>query len=217
MVAVDNKTYKTPVAPTCKIPPCEILANRDRFCLRSSSIIEARGNKFVAHMATISSPEDIATALNVIKYTYHVVSTATHNMYGARIKVGRGIHEYFDDDGEFGGAREIMNVLKAHDVTDKLVVITRWTSGIQLGHKRFSIIASCVGNVVRPTPNNTGSEHSSPERMQHPPRPNQQTRDSVPHDVTGQSQTRDHQPLISNQETLSRQALPHDVETGVYE
>jgi hypothetical protein len=236
VVAVDNKTYKAPVAPSCKLPPKEILANKDRYHLRSSNVIEARGNKFVAHMATISSPADIAPALNAIKYTYHSVSIATHNMYGARIQVGSGIHEYCDDDGEHGGAREIMNVLQARNVTDKLVVVTRWASGVQLGGKRFSIIASCAGNVVGRTSETREPVHSSPEErsrrssrgyneanmaQMHRQQSDSIPRDCIPHDnvlqpVISSQQQHDPQPPIMQQSDRQATSRQHDIESGLF-
>ena len=158
VVAVSNKSYRAPVAPPGTLSPEEVLDRKKDYKLDSSDIITASGNRFVAHMATISSPADIRPALDIIKYSFHNVATATHNMYGTRIQVGQKVQEYSDDDGEHGVAQEIVDVLRKRGVSDKLVVVTRWASGIQLGRKRRSIVAACthavLDNDVKRSPRN---------------------------------------------------------------
>ena len=158
VVAVSNKSYRAPVAPPGTLSPEEVLDRKRDYKLDSSDIITASGNRFVAHMATISSPADIRPALDIIKYSFHNVATATHNMYGTRIQVGQKVQEYSDDDGEHGVAQEIVDVLRKRGVSDKLVVVTRWASGIQLGRKRRSIVAACthavLDNDVKRSPGN---------------------------------------------------------------
>ena len=116
------------------------------------------GNRFVAHVANITSRDEIATALSAIKFSFHAIATATHNMYGTRINVNNSIQEYSHDDGEHGGARAIMEVLRKQDVTNRLVVVTRWASGIQLSSKRFAIIAKCTDELIAPRQTRTDDQ-----------------------------------------------------------
>ena len=117
--------------------------------LRSSDIVEERGNRFVAHVATIKSPNDIPVTLNAIKYSFHAIATATHNVWAARIQGTEAVAEYSDDDGEHGGAREIAKELRNQNLANHMVVVTRWASGVQLGRKRFDIIAQRTKAVLR--------------------------------------------------------------------
>jgi hypothetical protein len=84
-------------------------------------------------------------AISAIKHTNNQgTSTATHNMYAARILKDGKMYEYSEDDGEHGGARHILQELQASNTVNRVVVVSRWYSGIQLGKKRFSIIAQCT-------------------------------------------------------------------------
>ena len=148
-VAVENRTFRAPTAPRCQLTPADIISKKDELELRSSDIVEERGNRFVAHVATIKSPNDIPVALNAIKYSFHAIATATHNVWAARIQGTEAVAEYSDDDGEHGGAREIAKELRNQNLANHMVVVTRWASGVQLGRKRFDIIAQRTKAVLR--------------------------------------------------------------------
>ncbi len=69
---------------------------------------------------------------------------ATHNMYAARFMKDGHIFECIEDDGEFGGARNILQEMQRSNVLNRIVVCSRWFSGIRLGPRRFHIIGECA-------------------------------------------------------------------------
>ena len=46
----------------------------------SSEVIEEKGNRFVAHLVNITTPNDIPNGLLAVKNSHHLIATATHNM-----------------------------------------------------------------------------------------------------------------------------------------
>lgn len=47
----------------------------------------------------------------------------------------------YDDDGEIGAGKRLLEVLRNNkNVNNMMVVVTRWYGGIKLGHSRFKII-----------------------------------------------------------------------------
>ena len=149
VVLLNNKTFKAPTLPMCKARPQTIIENLNMFNLHTSQIITEKGSKFMAHIATVNSRNEVAMALSAIKHTHHSIAGATHNMFGARITAGQHIEEYSDDDGEFTGARHIMRELRRHNITNHVIVITRWYGGVHLGQKRFSIISECTNTAIK--------------------------------------------------------------------
>ena len=83
-----------------------------------------------------------------IKNTHHGIATATHNMYAGRFACGASTQEISDDDGEYGGTRAILSELRRYNVINRVVVVTRWARGTQLGTRRWSIIKDATRNVL---------------------------------------------------------------------
>ena len=140
-------------------------------------------------------------------------------MYGTRINVNNSIQEYSHDDGEHGGARAIMEVLRKQDVTNRLVVVTRWASGIQLSSKRFAIIAKCTDELIAPRQTRT-DDQTAPQiapqgatRMTAPQiAPQGATRMTAPQ-ITPQGTTRMTAPQITPQGT-TRMTAPQITPQG---
>ena len=57
--------------------------------------------------------------------------------------------EYSSDDGEAGGSIHILREMQYSGITNRLVVVSRWWSGVELGKKRFSIITQCTKAVIQ--------------------------------------------------------------------
>lgn len=160
---IDKRILKPPKLPPSTITPSEVLGSRSALNVQGSKVFEEKGNKFLAHKARTHSIQDVSCAIEAIKYSHHSIATATHNMYAARVSVGQSIHEYCDDDGEFSGSREILNIMREKQLTDQVIVVTRWYNGTQLGAKRFSMIRKVVLELlaVQPIPPSMGNGESS--------------------------------------------------------
>ena len=104
----------------------------------------------VSHIANAQTAYEVSTAVNAITHMHGSMATATHNIMASRVVSpnGTSVQEYSDDDGEYGLARVILKVLQRYNITNKVVIVTRWASGIQLGLKRYDIIRKCTETIV---------------------------------------------------------------------
>ena len=66
---------------------------------------------------------------------------ATHNTWAALMADGTPLK---GDDGESGAGLVILRMLEREDLTDHIVVVTRWYGGTKLGGDRFRRVQDCV-------------------------------------------------------------------------
>ena len=65
------------------------------------------------------------------------VASASHNIYAYRFTSQDGsIHEGSDDDGEHGAGRSLLKAMADNEITNALVVVSRWFGG-KIGPRRF--------------------------------------------------------------------------------
>ena len=173
---LDGKVYQPPKIPLCCVPATDIINNRKLMNIHASEPIMDKGNSFVAHIATVTQPGDIPAVISAIKNSNHRLATATHNMVAARVSQGNAVQQYSDDDGEHGGAYEIMKELQNQNILNRIIMVTRWASGTQLGKKRFTMINQCTRNILQlsnptahRTPPTSGTSHHSPQPQQQDP------------------------------------------------
>ncbi|MCD8089645.1 MAG: YigZ family protein [Clostridiales bacterium] len=96
-----------------------------------SDEIVVKKSRFIANVFPVSSEEEAAERVLEIKKKYH---DARHSCYAYRIgKKGEWVK--YSDDGEPQGTAgiPILDILKGEDITDVLVVVTRYFGGILLG------------------------------------------------------------------------------------
>ena len=109
--------------------------------------INESGSTFQAHCADLNTAEDVQIVMaNLLKNKS--IANATHNMFAYRIGNDKSSRDGLNDDGEHGGARTIMNILKEHNIYNKIVIVTRWYGGSHIGPKRFEAIESCTKNIL---------------------------------------------------------------------
>ena len=105
------------------------------------------GSTFQGHVVNISCQDDIIPALKALCMDTRV-ARAEHNMYAYRIGRPGAVIEHFEDDREWGAGKNILTVLKDKDITNKLVVVTRWFDGVHIGPKRFQYIREAAVQVL---------------------------------------------------------------------
>ena len=113
---------------------------------RSPPIVH-EGNSFQGSAIRIKSPDDIIPGLHAI-YADSRVARATHNIYAYRLVTQESTVEHFEDDGEFGAGRRIMELLRQNNVENTLVCVTRWYGGKHLGPVRFDKIIQCAKTLL---------------------------------------------------------------------
>ena len=96
----------------------------------TAEIVEKR-SRFIATAIPVTTEADALAALAGVRAEH---PDARHHVYAYRIGV-RVPHERFSDDGEPSGTagRPVLEVIRRKDLTNVLVVVTRYFGGILLG------------------------------------------------------------------------------------
>lgn len=91
-----------------------------------------KGSKFIGHAVPVQNEEEAELELQNLRKTYY---NATHNCYAWLIGTGTDIRYRYSDDGEPSGTagKPIFDMLCKHNLTNTLVVITRYFGGTKLG------------------------------------------------------------------------------------
>ena len=101
------------------------------------------GSTFQGAKTTVLCPNDVVPALHAI-YMDTRVAGASHNSYAYRLKAPTGVIEHYDDDGEFGAGRRILETLRRDDIDNTLVCVTRWLGETHIGPARFDYIVNAA-------------------------------------------------------------------------
>jgi uncharacterized YigZ family protein len=98
---------------------------------RERTSIKVRGSEFIATVIPVSSKDQALKELESLRSEFW---DATHNCFAYRIGKG-GLEFRTSDDGEPSGSagKPILFVLHKYDVSDILMVITRYYGGTKLG------------------------------------------------------------------------------------
>ena len=93
--------------------------------------IKVKGSRFIATAIPVRSKEQAMTVLEQIRAEFY---DASHNCYAYRLGIG-GLDFRTADDGEPSGSagKPMLFMLQKYDVSDILIVVTRYFGGIKLG------------------------------------------------------------------------------------
>lgn len=96
-----------------------------------SSQFEEKKSIFIGHVKRVYSEDDAKDFINKIK---NEQKEARHNVYAYVIGQNMGIQRYSDDGEPQGtGGVPVLEVIKKNEITDVVVVVTRYFGGILLG------------------------------------------------------------------------------------
>ena len=129
-----------------------------------TDIKKEQNSAFQGHCVAVDSKDMIIPAISKLCRD-HNVARATHNIYAYRIEnASGGIWENCEDDGEFGAGRRLLNMLWENDVTNKMVIVTRWYGGVHMGPRRFQCILEAGRQAVHPhiQPKDQPNQHKTP-------------------------------------------------------
>ncbi|MEP5758171.1 MAG: YigZ family protein [Litoreibacter sp.] len=99
-----------------------------------------RGSKYSVSGAACVSKEEAQAFLKELKRSKKYAK-ATHNTWAVLRSDGGGLK---GDDGEAGAGMVILRMLEREDITDHIIVVTRWFGGVKLGGDRFRRVQNCV-------------------------------------------------------------------------
>ncbi|MBN2227566.1 MAG: YigZ family protein [candidate division Zixibacteria bacterium] len=94
--------------------------------------IKIKGSKFIGRVFPCADEAEAEAILNRIRKQFY---DATHNCYAWRVGLGKEIVYKYSDDGEPSGTagRPIYDQLEGHDVTNAILIVTRYFGGTKLG------------------------------------------------------------------------------------
>ncbi|KAK2589531.1 hypothetical protein QQS21_012793 [Conoideocrella luteorostrata] len=115
-----------------------------------SQKLTSRASTFVAHTATLSSPSLRNGLMKSLMADKPELGTASHNAWALRSSYGNSplVQEASFDDGESGCGKFLLGIMRDADVTNTLVVLTRWYGGIMLGPDRWRLMRECVNDAL---------------------------------------------------------------------
>ncbi|KAG9243211.1 hypothetical protein BJ878DRAFT_462833 [Calycina marina] len=106
-----------------------------------SVTVTSKKSTFVARSIAVSSPGEARSELQKLMASNAELREASHNITAWRVPRDQGgIIEESNDDGECGGGRHILEVMKSSDIVGALLVVTRWYGGIMLGTDRWRLM-----------------------------------------------------------------------------
>ena len=107
-----------------------------------------KGNKFQGHIVNVSSPADVRNVLD----QYHRNpgnAMATHSSYAFRLESRNSHIERHEDDGEYGAGERILTELRNANLTNTMIIVSRWASHDKLGFARFSTIQEASRDAIQ--------------------------------------------------------------------
>ena len=115
-----------------------------------SELVSFKKCKFQAHLYAIDCEDDVKSCKNSILSSGKKVSKATHPHICAW-RIGEDSAENgFDDNGETGAGRKLLDLLNKTNADGTLIAVTRWYGGSHLGSARFRAIGHCAKLLLSP-------------------------------------------------------------------
>lgn len=119
----------------------------------ASAEFEEKKSIFIGHIKRVHNEEEAKEFISKIKTSH---KEARHNVFAYVIGVNKGIQRYSDDGEPQGtGGIPMLEVLKKNDLTDVVVVVTRYFGGILLGtgglaraYSKGAVMAINEGGIV---------------------------------------------------------------------
>ena len=105
-----------------------------------NNVLNDKGSKYAVSGAPANSRDDVSKLLSKLK-AKKKYAKATHNTWALILSDGT---KFKSDDGESGAGSVMLNVLEREQLTNHLVVVTRWYGGVHLGADRFRHVKTCV-------------------------------------------------------------------------
>ena len=116
----------------------------------TSRKVTSKESTFIAHCSPLGSPSSRTDLIQGLMTQKPELETASHNAWAVRSQYGNSplVQEASFDDGEQGCGKFMLQIMREADITNSLVVLTRWYGGIMLGPDRWRIMRECVSEAM---------------------------------------------------------------------
>ena len=117
---------------------------------KASRRLTSRASTFVAHASPITSPSSRSELVRSLMAQKPELETASHNAWAMRTSYGNSplVQEASFDDGESGCGKLMLELMREANVSNTLVVLTRWFGGVMLGPDRWRLMRECVNDAL---------------------------------------------------------------------
>jgi len=111
--------------------------------IKRGPLLELSKTHYQGHTTPIISQNDIVPALHAVNANYRV-ARATNTTYAYRIQSGSRVLEHFEDDGDHGAGRHLLDLLREMNITNRIICVSNWGSGARLGRDRFNHVVEAA-------------------------------------------------------------------------
>ena len=124
-----------------------ILTTDSDTLIRHGEIHSEVGSSFQGHSTKIEDQSQVIPTMHLL-FSNHAVAKATHNIYAYRIKTATRTIENSCDDGEYGAGKRVLELMRELNITNQMVIVTRWYGGQHMGPRRFNCILNAAKEVI---------------------------------------------------------------------
>lgn len=110
-----------------------------------------------AHVAPVTEVDQVKAVVAVLLQS-NKIRNATHNIMAYRISAAEGpsegpgrFYQDYDDDGEAAAGGRLLHLLQVANVSNAVVVVSRWFGGVLLGPARFGLINNTARQLLEQT------------------------------------------------------------------
>ena len=135
---IDGRSIKPPTDKIMDIN-MDVTLTAAKLQPKHTAVVTREGSHFQGHIVHITSKDEVVPAIKALCADTRVAG-ASHVMYAYRVGTERYSIHNWEDDGEWGGARWIMEAISNKNVYNRLVCVTRWYGGKHMGRARFETI-----------------------------------------------------------------------------
>lgn len=116
-----------------------------------SRVITDRKSRFQGFHIPLTTSKEIPSLIEQFLAENKAAKRASHpHIYAWKTQTGQAIAQGHEDNGEKGaGARLLDGVVLKHDLTNILVIVTRWYGGTPLGGARFRHIVHAGVDLIK--------------------------------------------------------------------
>jgi hypothetical protein len=112
-----------------------------------TSVKSKKNNHFQAHTVNIDSADQVMPAIKALTADYRVAG-ATHVSYAYRIGTEDNYISNWEDDGDWGAGKSIMDSIRTNSAYNTLICVTRWYGGQHLGPERHELITEMANTAI---------------------------------------------------------------------
>jgi putative IMPACT (imprinted ancient) family translation regulator len=117
---------------------------------KHSQKLTSRSSTFIAHASAVTAPAARSGLIKSLMEKKPELETASHNAWAIRTSFGNSplVQEASFDDGESGCGKFMLELMREVNVTNTLVVLTRWYGGVMLGPDRWRLMRECINDAL---------------------------------------------------------------------